>query len=131
MAETPNTIAVNVTPATPPASKVSPKVWASTLAALALSLVVAILTAVVNDPAALAAALDALPAWLRFIVVAALPTLVTFLAGYAKRDTTRELGQAVTDTLTHGTAPEPDVTGHDVAEDTDYEYETNGDPHAE
>jgi hypothetical protein len=116
---------VNVTPSVPPPSKVSAKVWASTLATLAVSLLVAILTAVVNDPATLQQVLNAVPSWLRFILVAALPTLVTFLAGYVKRDTTRELGQAVEDHLTNGyseTSPEP---GHEP----DY-IEPEGDPNA-
>lgn len=91
-------VPVTITPE-PPTSPTSPKVWAATLATLVLSMVVAILTAVVSDPATLASVLGAVPAWLRFIIVAALPTLVTFLAGYVKRDRTRELGQQALNAL--------------------------------
>lgn len=113
MATTPSTVQVSVIPTSPPPSTISPKVIASTAATLALSLLVAILTAVVNDPATLATALNAVPDWLRFILVAALPTLVTFLAGYAKRDGTRELGTVVQDKLHE---PEPDGTDHEPTE---------------
>jgi hypothetical protein len=118
MAETPRNVVVNIQPAVAPDSKVSAKVWASTLATLALSLVLAIVTALVNDPATLQQVLDAVPSWARFIIMAALPTLVTFLAGYAKRDRTRELGQAVQDTLSGkanvepAVAPEPEGSPH-------------------
>lgn len=91
-------VPVTITPE-PPTSPTSPKVWAATLATLGMSLVVAVLTAVASDPETLASILDAVPAWLRFIIVAALPTLVTFLAGYVKRDRTRELGQQALNSL--------------------------------
>ena len=91
-------VPVTITPE-PPTSPTSPKVWAATLATLAVSLIVAVLTAVVNDPATLQSILEAVPAWLRFIIVAALPTLVTFLAGYVKRDRTREIGQQALNAL--------------------------------
>lgn len=129
MAETPTTVRVNVIPATPPPSKVSAKVWASTLGTLAVSLALAILTALVNDPATLQQVLDAVPAWLRFLLVAALPTLVTFLAGYAKRDRTRELGQAVQDHLSQPDAVEPEGDGDHEPEYVGEHYE--GDPRAE
>jgi hypothetical protein len=45
--------------------------------------------------------------------VAALPTVATFLAGYAKRDTTRELGQVVTDRIT--SSPTETLTEHPAA----------------
>lgn len=91
-------VPVTITPE-PPTSPTSPKVWAATLATLGMSLVVAVLTAVASDPETLASILDAVPGWLRFIIVAALPTLVTFLAGYVKRDRTRELGQQALNSL--------------------------------
>ena len=104
--ETP--IPVVVDPTAPERTKVSAKVWASTIGTLVVSLVLALLTAVVNDPATLQQVLDAVPSWLRFILVAILPTLVTFLAGYAKRDKTRELGAAVEAGLREQAATEPD-----------------------
>lgn len=97
-------IPVTITPE-PPTSPTSPKVWAATLATLGMSLVLAILTAVMSDPATLQQVLDAVPAWLRFIIVAALPTLVTFLAGYVKRDRTRELGQQALNALDEKETP--------------------------
>jgi hypothetical protein len=113
---------------------VSAKVWASTIGTLAVSLVLAVLTALVNDPDTLQRVLDAVPDWLRFILVAALPTLVTFLAGYAKRDRTRELGQAVQDHLSKPDPVEPEAVGEDpegapVEEYVGEHYE--GDPRAE
>lgn len=113
MAETPGTIQVNVVPTSPPPSPISPKVIASTIATLAVSLLVAILTQVANDPAALARILDAVPDWARFIIVACLPTLVTFLAGYVKRDPTREVGTVVQDRLNE--PGDPDVAQHEPA----------------
>lgn len=110
MAETPRNVVVNIQPAVAPDSKVSAKVWASTLATLAMSLVLAVVTALINDPATLQQVLDAVPSWARFIILAALPTLVTFLAGYVKRDRTRELGQAVQDNLSGNANVEPAVT---------------------
>lgn len=102
MAETPRTIEVSVVPVTPPPSKVSAKVWASTIGAFIASLALAVLTALLNDPASLQQFLDAVPAWLRFIIVAALPTAITFVAGYVKRDTTREVGAMVQNNLRAG-----------------------------
>jgi hypothetical protein len=139
MAETPRSIQVNVVPTSPPPSSISPKVIASTLATLALSLVVAVLTAVANDPTALARVLDAVPDWARFIIVAVLPTLVTFLAGYAKRDSTREVGAMVQgnleaqapDAVLPGPAHEPEDAELDalaIDPEIDYADET-GDPH--
>lgn len=104
----PEVVPVTITP-DPPTSPTSPKVWASTLATLGLSLVVAVLTAVVGDPATLQQVLDAVPPLLRFIIVAALPTLVTFLAGYVKRDRTREIGQQALNTLDANKAVTPDA----------------------
>lgn len=132
MAETPRTMVVNIQPAVAPDSKVSAKVWASTLATFAVSLVLAVVTALINDPATLQQVLDAVPSWARFLILATLPTLVTFLAGYAKRDRTRELGQAVQDNLSGNANTEPAVTPDPSPhyDDEGYGPET-GDPHAE
>jgi hypothetical protein len=133
MAETPRNVVVNIQPAVAPDSKVSAKVWASTLATLAVSLVLAVVTALINDPATLQQVLDAVPSWARFVILATLPTLVTFLAGYVKRDRTRELGQAVQDNLSGKADLEPavvpDASPHPEGDEA-YEPET-GDPHAE
>lgn len=91
-------VPVTITP-DPPTSPTSPKVLAATIGTLLASLVLAVLTSLVNDPQALQAVQDALPAWLRFVIVAALPTLVTFVAGYVKRDRTREIGQQALNAL--------------------------------
>jgi len=139
MAETPRSIQVSVVPTSPPPSTISPKVIASTLATLAVSVLVAVLTQVANDPATLARILDAVPDWARFIIVAALPTVVTFLAGYVKRDSTREVGAMVQgnleaqgpDELTAGPPHEPDAPELEaLAIDPEYEYaDETGDPH--
>jgi len=130
MAQTPTNMVVNITPAVPPDSKISPKVIAATLASLAVSCLLAVLTAVVNDPATLAQVLDVVPSWARFLIVAILPTLVTFLAGYAKRDKTRELGVAVQDHLSTPSA-EPLSVPEDMLDDGDPNAtpEPEGDPH--
>jgi hypothetical protein len=141
MAEIPGTIQVSVVPTSPPPSTISPKVIASTVATLVVSVIVAIITALVNDPATLAAVLDAVPPWLRFIVVAALTTLATFLAGYVKRDPTREVGTVVQDRLsepgdiaTHDHEPAaPELEALAVDPETEYavQDEQTGDPHAQ
>lgn len=115
MAPTPEAIKVNIVPNTPPPSTVSPKVWASTVGTLVASLAMALLAALIDNPAELAAMLDAVPSWARFLIVASLPTLLSFAAGYVKRDTTRELGVAVRDRLSTG-SDEPAVAELDEDE---------------
>ena len=77
-----------MTPETP----TSPKAIFAGLTTLLVSIVLAVLTA-----PGLADYLDALPAWLQFIVLAAIPPVVAFLGAYAKRDPLRDVGQIALD----------------------------------
>jgi hypothetical protein len=74
---------------TPP-NPVSPKVVVSTLVSLGASLLLAILNAVQANPDLL----GSVPPVLQFLLLAIIPPLVTFLAGYAKADPLRTEGVA-------------------------------------
>lgn len=63
-----------------PPDVVEAKVWASTLVTLAASVGVALLNAVQDNPALL----GGLPEWVQFVVLAAVPPVLAFLAGYVK-----------------------------------------------
>jgi hypothetical protein len=63
----------------PPAgSLVERKVTAATFATLAFSMLTALLIAIQNDPTILLG----LPPWLQFVLIAVLPPIATFVAGY-------------------------------------------------
>lgn len=55
------------------------KVIAATAATLTVSIAFAVLDAIAHNPAVL----DGFPVWSRFVIVAAIPPVLTFLAGYA------------------------------------------------
>jgi uncharacterized protein (UPF0261 family) len=80
------------------ADTVSPKVLASTVASLAVSVLLAIVLAFVDHPEQLAG----LPSWARFVLVAALPSVATALAGYRRGDPLRDLGATQLDATTPG-----------------------------
>ncbi|MDN5858959.1 MAG: hypothetical protein L0H84_10075 [Pseudonocardia sp.] len=67
------------TPAAPP-DIVEAKVAAAALLTMLASVAAAILNAVQDNPALL----GALPPWLQFVLIAAIPPVLTFLAGYTK-----------------------------------------------
>lgn len=69
----------------PSTHPVEAKVKASTTGAFLASLVVAVLNAVTAD----SSLLGPLPVWLQAIVIALVPTALTFLAGYQARHTPR------------------------------------------
>jgi hypothetical protein len=69
-------------PTTPP---VEAKVKAASSVTFLISLVVAVLNAVAAD----SSLLGPLPVWLQAIVIALVPTALTFLAGYQARHTPR------------------------------------------
>lgn len=95
-----------MTPTTPTSPKA---VWAG-LGTLLASIVLAILTA-----PGLADYLAGIPAWVQFLVLAAIPPVVAFLSAYAKRDPLRDAGQVHLDTQA-GAAPGPGYsTGGDQA----------------
>jgi len=79
----PEPIPVTVVP--DPATTVSPKVIASTLGSLIASAVVGIILAIQASPQVL----GGLPPVALFLIVALLPTAVTFLSGYVKSDPAR------------------------------------------
>lgn len=64
-------------------ASVEKKVKAAAGGTLAMSLLLAILNAVVGN----SQLLGSLPAWLQFLIVTCAPTLTAFLAGYAARHT--------------------------------------------
>ncbi|GEL17704.1 hypothetical protein [Pseudonocardia asaccharolytica] len=64
-----------------PPAVVEAKVWASTLVTLAASVGVALLNAVQDQPTLL----GGLPPWLQTLLLALVPPLLAFVAGYAKR----------------------------------------------
>jgi hypothetical protein len=80
-----------VTPLTPKhgatatAWAIEAKVWASTAATFAVSLVLAVLNAVQDDHALLGST----PAALQAVIIAVLPTAITFLGGYYAKHTPR------------------------------------------
>jgi hypothetical protein len=61
------------------ATKIEVKVVAATAATLLASVAFAVLDALAHHTEIF----DALPEWLRFVVLAAIPPVLTFLAGYA------------------------------------------------
>ncbi len=66
------------------------KVLASAGAAAVIGVVIAVLNAVQNDPSLL----GSLPTWLQSVILVAIPTVLTFLAGYSTPHTPRpDLGQ--------------------------------------
>ncbi len=67
------------------AAPVEAKVKSATTATFLVSLLIAVLNAVVADDALL----GPLPPWLQAVVIAAAPTAVTFLSGWAARHTPR------------------------------------------
>lgn len=81
----------NLTPAPAPAPgtwqrwKIELKVIAATAATFAVSIVLAVLNLVENNHALLGST----PAVLQFVIVAVLPTAITFLSGYMARHTPR------------------------------------------
>jgi hypothetical protein len=61
------------------ATKIEVKVVAATAATLLASVAFAVLDALAHHTEIF----DALPEWLRFVILAAIPPVLTFLAGYA------------------------------------------------
>jgi len=66
-------------------TRVELKVWASTVGGLLAGVVLAVLEALADQPAML----EGLPAWARFLIIAATPAIVTFAGGYAAPHTRR------------------------------------------
>lgn len=87
-------VPVTITP-DPPTSPTSPKVWAATIGSLLASMLLGLVVAIQAAPEVL----GGLHPLLVFAIVATLPGLATFLAGYAKRDRTREIGQQALNAL--------------------------------
>lgn len=69
---------------------ISPKVILSTVGSLLAGVLLAVLLAVQDGSIDLAG----LPTWLSALITIALPTIVTFVTGYAKRDPLRDVGHA-------------------------------------
>lgn len=66
-------------------SKIESKVTVASLASLAAGVALAVLTAVQSDPAVI----SGLPESVQFVLIAALPPILTFLGGYAAPHTPR------------------------------------------
>lgn len=75
-----------------PTTPVSPKAVWGALVTLLVSIVLAILAA-----PGLLDYLDALPPFVQFIIMAAIPPVVSFLGAYAKRDPLRDAGAIAVD----------------------------------
>lgn len=71
-------------------SKIESKVTVATIASLLAGVALAVLTAVQSDPTVI----SGLPDGVQFVLIAALPPVLTFLGGYAAPHTHRpEVGQ--------------------------------------
>ncbi len=70
-----------------PAHEISPKVNAAAVGSLLAGVALAVLTALLTPEGA--AILGGLPGWASFLVLAAVPAVVSWLTGYAVRDPLR------------------------------------------
>lgn len=66
-------------------TRIELKVWVTTAVTFLISCVVAVAEAVADNPAVL----DGMPAWARFLILAIVPAVVVFGAGYAAPHTDR------------------------------------------